>query len=146
MTNESQKKWLKINSLFLGLSMLTFGLLKFVSPFREWYATQVFAAELPAGSFQLGIFGEIAIGILLTGPYFIGRLHRYKHHVLLFGSLGLAVMMGVATYVHIHPNVPADVLPLKIKPPIIPLVFFALATMNGIWSNVARLKNKKSHH
>jgi hypothetical protein len=45
-------------------------------------------------------------------------------------SAGLVVNMGVAIYVHLQPEVPANVLPLGIKPPLIPLVFMLLAGLN----------------
>ena len=45
-------------------------------------------------------------------------------------SAGLIVNMAVAIYVHLQAEVPADVLPLGIKPPYIPLVFVFLAGLN----------------
>ena len=39
-------------------------------------------------------------------------------------------MMLVAFYIYVHPNVPADVLPLKISPPFIPGLFLVLAILN----------------
>jgi len=38
--------------------------------------------------------------------------------------------MLTAVYVHLNPNVPADVLPLKIKPPYIPLFLLVIALTN----------------
>jgi hypothetical protein len=45
-------------------------------------------------------------------------------------------MMLVATYVHLQPDVPAEVLPLGIKPPLIPLSFLALS----VWELVRVLR------
>ena len=45
-------------------------------------------------------------------------------------SAGLIVNMGIATYVHLQPEVPANVLPLGIKPPFIPLFVMFLAAVN----------------
>ena len=118
-------------SLFLGISILTFGVLKFVDPFHTWYETQIAKSGLPAPSFGFGIAGEITIGLGLIAPWAARRpLERYRRGILALSSLGLIVMMLVATYVHLHPDVPADVLPLKIKPPVIPLSFLGLAVFN----------------
>jgi len=53
-----------------------------------------------------------------------------RHAFAAGASLSLIVMMCVATYVHLQPNVPASVLPLGIKPPVIPLSFLLLAAGN----------------
>jgi hypothetical protein len=121
--------------------MFTFGVLKFVSPFRDWYTVQVTMSGLPVGSFTMGIFSEIVIGFLLFGSYLFWPLSKYGYVVLQLGSAGLVGMMCVATYVHLHPSVPADVLPLKIKPPAIPLMFLALAVFNAILAKMAGSRN-----
>ena len=46
----------------------------------------------------------------------------------------VVIMMLTGVYVHLHPNVPADVLPLKIKPPYIPIFFLLVAFSNLIWT------------
>lgn len=121
----------RILSLFLGISILTFGVLKFVDPFHTWFGTQIAKSRLPAPSFGLGMAGEIAIGLALIAPWAARTpLEPYRREILALSSLGLIVMMLVATYVHLHPDVPADVLPLKIKPPVIPLSFLGLAVFN----------------
>jgi len=50
-----------------------------------------------------------------------------RHALSAVACLSLIVMMCIATYVHLQPNVPAAVLPLGIKPPVIPLSFLMLA-------------------
>jgi hypothetical protein len=50
--------------------------------------------------------------------------------IVALASAGLVVNMAVAIYVHLQPEVPANVLPLGIKPPFIPLVFLLLAGVN----------------
>jgi len=52
-------------------------------------------------------------------------------------------MTLTAVYVHLHPNVPADVLPLKIKPPFIPL-FFLLIVLSNIILAIINLKKSKT--
>ncbi len=49
---------------------------------------------------------------------------------ILLASAAILPMMGTAIYVHLQPNVPAEVLPLKIKPPFIPVFFLLLALTN----------------
>ena len=38
--------------------------------------------------------------------------------------------MIVAIYMHLHPDVPAEILPFGIKPPVIPLIYIALVVAN----------------
>jgi hypothetical protein len=47
----------------------------------------------------------------------------------------LVVQMGTAIYVHLQPQVPANVLPLGIKAPVIPVVvlLLALLTAFAVW-------------
>jgi hypothetical protein len=125
---------LKVVSLFLGISILAFGVLKLVDPFHTWFATQIAKSGLPAPSFALGIAGEIAVGLGLIAPWAArAQLAAVRRRLLSWSSLLLIVMMLVATYVHLHPDVPAAVLPLKLKPPLIPLSFLGLAAFN-LWS------------
>ena len=106
------------------MTIFTFGFLKLFDPFHSWFHTQIANSNLPPFSFELGIAGELGIGTFLVMPFVANdRLRSHKHKVLAFSSLALVVVMSVATYVHLHPAVPADVLPLKIKPPFILAVF-----------------------
>ncbi|MTI38935.1 hypothetical protein [Fulvivirga lutimaris] len=130
------KKSVKSISLFLGISMFAFGMLKFIDPFKSWYTTQVVMSELP---FQQLSYWSGQLGEILSGLIFL-LLVLYRHKIspkkltlsLIINNVAIAFMMLVAFYVHIHPNVLNDVLPLKIKPPFIPAFFFALAILN-IW-------------
>jgi hypothetical protein len=129
--NSDPDRTVRILSLFLGISTLAFGVLKFVDPFHTWFGIQIAKSNLPAPSFGLGIAGEIAIGLALIAPWVTRKpLEPYRRGIWALSSVGLIVMMLVATYVHLHPDVPADVLPLKIKPPVIPLSFLGLAVFN----------------
>jgi hypothetical protein len=126
-----ENKVLRNTSLFLGVTIFTFGFLKLFDPFHSWFQTQIANSNLPPFSFELGIAGELGIGTLFVMPFVANdRLRAHKHKVLAFSSLALIVAMSVATYVHLHPAVPADVLPLKIKPPFIPLSFLFIALFN----------------
>lgn len=119
-------------SLFLAISLFLFGVLKFVNPFKTWYQVQVLKSGLGETSYWLGIAGEIFIGILiLLTLYFRKRLSKNQFSFsIIVASLAIIVMMMTASYVHLQPDVPASVLPLKIKSPIIPVAFLLLATFN----------------
>ncbi|UII23366.1 hypothetical protein [Fulvivirga ligni] len=126
------KKSVKVISLFLGVSMFMFGVLKFIDPFKSWYTVQVQSSELPFPSYWAGQLGEIFSGILFL--LLVTRFHSLpaKAFKILFlmDNLLVIIMMVVAFYVHLHPNVPQDVLPLKFRPPVIPAVFLILAVIN----------------
>ncbi|MEO7033552.1 MAG: hypothetical protein ABI548_06730 [Polyangiaceae bacterium] len=114
--------------LFLGAVIFLFGFLKLFDPFHSWFEVQVANSGLPAPSFVMGIAGEIGTGLALLGSFFARRRLGDVRHALSAGAcLLLIVQMCVATYVHLQPNVPAAVLPLGIKPPVIPLSFMMLA-------------------
>lgn len=114
--------------LFLGAAIFLFGFLKLFDPFHSWFAVQVANSGLPAPSIVMGIAGEIGTGLALLGSFFARKRLASARHLLPGGAcLSLIVMMCVATYVHLQPNVPAAVLPLGIKPPVIPLSFLMLA-------------------
>lgn len=122
-------KRIRIISAFLGVAMFLFGILKFIQPFKGWYAAQIAGSGLGSIAYTSGIAGELLSGILFLLFLAAGRgTHAVK--VLLPASLAVIVMMLVAVYVHAQPGVPADVLPLKIKAPYIPLVFLLLAVVN----------------
>ncbi len=128
------KRSVKSLSIVLGLAMFLFGILKFVNPFKAWYAAQVSASELPfqVWSYWAGQLGEIAVGAaLLLIALLPARFRREQITQILYASnLLIVLMMLTAFYVHLHPQVPADVLPLKIRPPFIPGLFLLLALLS----------------
>jgi hypothetical protein len=114
--------------LFLGTTIFLFGFLKLFDPFHSWFGVQITNSGLPPPSFIMGIAGEMGTGLTLLGSFFARRqLARARHVISAGGCLSLIVVMCVATYVHLQPDVPAKVLPLGIKPPVIPLSFLILA-------------------
>lgn len=50
--------------------------------------------------------------------------------IIQLASAAILPMMATAIYVHLQPDVPAEVLPLKIKPPFLPVFFIVLALTN----------------
>jgi len=79
----------------------------------------------------MGKVGEMAIGLGLLLPACFRQKFSNLHGPIVFAaSAGLVVNMGIATYVHLQPEVPAKVLPLGIKTPFIPLFVMFLAAVN----------------
>lgn len=131
-------------SLFLGVSMFAFGTLKFLDPFKLWYTTQIVTSDLPfqQWSYWAGQLGEILCGLVfILLPLFEQRIPtKINKTIFYINNIAIALMMVVAVYVHLHPHVPSDVLPLKIKPPIIPSIFLMISLIN------IRLYQRKTPH
>ena len=127
-------KKVKVISLVVGVSLFMFGILKFVTPFKTWYEIQILKSGLSATNYWVGIGGKIFIGLLLLFAviFWIKLSSRQLSFLIISSSTAIIVMMLTASYVHLQPNVPADVLPLKIKLPFIPLSFLFLAAINII--------------
>lgn len=139
-------KYTKVTTWFLAISMFMFGILKFVNPFKGWYTVQVSNSGLGELSYAMGIMGEIAVGITLFVCLIYGQRISMKSYNILTGLsfFIVVIMMLTGVYVHLHPNVPADVLPLKIKPPYIPIFFLLVAFSNLIWTIRNMLKAKRT--
>ena len=137
-------KYTKITSWFLATSIFMFGILKFVNPFKAWYNAQITNSELGQLSYAMGISGEIAVGTTLI----LCLIYRQKISTKVYNLLTNAsfftiiIMMLTGVYVHLHPSVPADVLPLKIKPPYIP-IFFLLIALSNIVLSIINLKKTR---
>jgi len=125
-------KYNKISTWFLAISIFMFGVLKLINPFKSWYRVQITNADLGQLSYVTGITGEITVGTTLL----LCLLYKQKISAKAFELLTtisysvIVIMMLIAVYVHLHPDVPAEVLPLKIKAPYIPLTFLTLALSN----------------
>jgi len=122
----------KFISGFLGIALFTFGVLKFFNPFKGWYTTQISNSGLGDFSYTIGILAEISIGTAFILLFiFQSKISgKYLPLMVITASTIVIFIMLTGIYVHLNPNVPADVLPLKIKPPFIPGFFLALAVIN----------------
>lgn len=120
----------KILTVFFGVTISLFGFLKFVSSFKEWYKAQIVTSGLPQFVNPMGIVVEIATGIAFLLPFVLSMDDRAKRFLLTVANYSMISIMIVATFVHLVPQVPSDVLPLKIKLPVIPLMFMAMAIFN----------------
>ena len=120
-------------SLVLGLLMFTFGFLKFVNPTIDgWFHVQIQQSHLPHSAILMGKVAEIMTGILFLLPRFLPWQAKREGGILLIACSSLALEMLVAVYVHLQPGVPPEVLPLGIKPPVIPLFVLLLGVIVAI--------------
>jgi hypothetical protein len=129
----------KVLSLLLGIWMFMFGFLKFFQPIRGWFDIQIQQSHLPHEAILVGKVSEMVTGILFLLPWFRRSLTaKSRDQVLLIACLILFTQMVVAIYVHLQPGVPASVLPLGIKPPVIPAVvlLLGLLTAFGAWKEL----------
>ena len=116
--------------------MFMFGFLKFFQPFRGWFEIQIQQSHLPHESILAGKLTEMLTGCLFLLPWLWRSLTaKSRDQVLLIASFILVVQMCVAIYVHLQPGVPASVLPLGIKPPVIPgtVLLLGLLTAFSVW-------------
>ena len=104
--NEMKMKSIKLISWFLGIAMFMFGILKIIIP------------TVVGSAFNISLVTD-------------NNLTKKKIKIIiLLASAAIIPMMATATYVHLQPDVPAEVLPLKIKPPFIPIFILLLALAN----------------
>ncbi len=119
-------------SLFLGVLMFLFGFLKFFQPFQGWFEIQIQQSHLPGEAILAGKLGEMVTGCLFLLPWLRRSLPaKSRDLILLLACLMLVTQMCVAIYVHLQPQVPASVLPLGIKPPVIPGFVLLLALLTA---------------
>ena len=130
------RRLIKPLSLLLGVWIFMFGFLKFFQPIRGWFDIQIQQSHLPHEAIIAGKVTEMITGALFLLPWFWKTLSaKSRDQLLLLACLILFTQMGVAIYVHLQPGVPASVLPLGIKPPVIPIfvLLLGLFTASGVW-------------
>ena len=130
---------IKFVSLLLGVVMFLFGFLKFFEPFHGWFAVQIQQSHLPQESILAAKLGEMVVGCLFLLAWLRRSLTtKSRDQILLVACLILVTQMCVAIYVHLQPEVPASVLPLGIKPPVIPgaVLLLALLTASSAWKEL----------
>ena len=134
----------KVLSLVLGVLMFMFGLLKFFQPFHGWFDIQIQQSHLPHQAILAGKLTEMLTGILFVLPWLRQSLAaKIKNQILLIACFILFTQMVVAIYVHLQPGVPASVLPLGIKPPVIPSVVLLLGLLTAfdVWKQLRAEKD-----
>lgn len=125
----------KILTGLLGAFMVMAGTVKFFDPFTTMFAKQIALSELPFPTLSrwMGQLGEIFAGLLLL-VVMIGNkalAAPIKDRAMQLSTLLTTAIMIVAVYVHLLPNVPAEVLPLQSKPPVMTLIILGLAWLNA---------------
>jgi hypothetical protein len=122
----------KVLSIFLGILMFVFGFLKFFHPINVWFDVQIQQSHLPHAAVLGGKLAEMATGILFLLPRLRSLDERRESQMLLIASSTLVFEMLVAVYVHLQPGVPAGVLPLGIKAPVMPLFVLLLGVVTAV--------------
>ncbi|MCK8120435.1 hypothetical protein [Pseudoalteromonas sp. 2CM32C] len=118
----------------LGGFMVLGGTAKFFQPFATMFASQVELSGLPLPKLAkfAGQMGEITAGIMYLLVLTKDKLISANTAEILLKSATLLtlVIMTVAVYVHLSPNVPAEVLPFQSKPPVLTVIvmFISLCT------------------
>lgn len=125
----------KILTGLLGAFMVMAGTVKFFDPFTTMFAKQIALSELPFPTLSrwAGQLGEIFAGLLLL-MVMIGNkalAAPIKDKAMQLSALLTTAIMIVAVYVHLLPSVPAEVLPLQSKPPVMTLIILGLAWLNA---------------
>ncbi len=125
----------KILTGLLGAFMVMAGTVKFFDPFTTMFAKQIALSELPFPTLSrwAGQLGEIFAGLLLL-MVMIGNktlAAPIKDRAMQLSTLLTTAIMIVAVYVHLLPSVPAEVLPLQSKPPVMTLIILGLAWLNA---------------
>ena len=130
------RRLIKPLSVFLGVLMFVFGFLKFFQPIRGWFDIQIQQSHLPHEAILAGKVTEMVVGVLFLLPWIWRSLSaKSKDQILLIACFILLTQMVVAIYVHLQPGVPAGVLPLGVKPPVIPVtvLLLGLLTAFDVW-------------
>ena len=127
-------KLLKISIGFTAFFMLVPGLAKLTDKFGSFFTRQIDLANLPFPvlSFWGGLLSEILFGLILFGFLFFSKKCKYKNmkETYIITNLGVAVMMLVALYVHLHPEVPAEILPFEEKAPVLTVTVLVAVVYN----------------
>ena len=125
---------IKIITGFLGIGMLLPGLGKFTEPFKTFIYKQLLLSGMPFPEILQHVvkLSEIGIGLILIYIAFSGNKlsTAFRNKIFYLGNGIIMIMMIVAIYVHLHPNVPAEILPLGIKPPAMAVVYILLVVLN----------------
>lgn len=118
----------------LGGFMLLGGSAKLFEPFTTMFAKQIALSQLPFPilSAFAGQAGEIVSGLVLLAFFAFERrfVGAFGDKLFYLTNLLIVVIMLVAIYVHLHPDVPAEILPFQSKPPVLTIIVMLLALLN----------------
>lgn len=120
----------------LGAFMLLGGTAKFFDPFTTMFAQQIALSQLPFPTLSAfaGQTGEISSGLVLLLFFTLGMklAGGIRENIFYLTHLVIVIIMLVAVYVHLHPDVPAEVLPFQSKPPVVTVIVMLLALLNMV--------------
>lgn len=137
----------KLLTALLGGFLVMAGTVKFFDPFATMFRTQIALSELPFPviSKWSGQLGEISAGLILLSVLIMGKRLNQKlsDQLFYFASLVTTIIMFVAVYVHLLPSVPAEVLPLQSKPPVMTLIIVGLVGLNAYLHKINTTKAVK---
>ena len=110
------------------------GLAKFTEPFKTFIYKHLTIIGFPLPELMQYVvkFSEIGVGLLMLFLAFKGAILRnsLRNKLFYLGNLTIIIMMLVAIYTHLHPNVPAEILPMEFKPPVMPISYIVLVLLN----------------
>ncbi len=129
-------KSVKIITGILGMFMLLPGLAKFTEPFKTFIYQQLENIGFPFLDIMPLVvkISEVGLGLALIFLAFKGATisSSLRNKIFYLGNLSIIVMMIVAVYTHLHPDVPAEILPMGFKPPVMPISYIVLVIINLI--------------
>ncbi|SOH93213.1 hypothetical protein SAMN06273572_1011068 [Monaibacterium marinum] len=124
----------RILSAILGAVLLIGGLSKFFAPFSDKFVDLVTLSQLPMPQTTIITIHatEICAGIVLilfSYAWTTLRTGAFNPLFQVANAITIVIMLSLV-YVNLHPDVPASILPLGIKPPIAALLLIVMAMMN----------------
>lgn len=127
-------KFTRLITGYLGAIMFVPGFVKFFEPFKTMFSVQIAKSGLPFPemSYWYGQLGELSTGLTMLvlflfwdkiSPAVTDKMFYISH-------LLVTIIMVVAVYVHLHPDVPAEVLPMEKKPPFLAVFTLIMVGLN----------------
>ncbi len=130
------KQSVKIVTGTLGFFMLIPGLAKLTEPFKTFIFQHLEIIGFPFPDLMQYVvkYSQIVIGLTLLFLAFKGNSLNLilRNQIFYLANFSVVVMMLVAIYTHLHPDVPAAILPVQFKPPILPFGYIFLVVINFI--------------
>ncbi|MFT5779929.1 MAG: hypothetical protein ACI837_002889 [Crocinitomicaceae bacterium] len=123
-------KSVRIITSILASLMLFAGVVKFFEPIKTNFYFQIRESQLPFPTFSqwAGQFGEIAVGLTLFMLVFFWKKipSTIGTKVFYISNILVIFILAVTIFVHVHPSVQAEILPMKSKPPFISIFMLLL--------------------
>lgn len=141
------KKSVKLITGILGFLILVPGLAKFTEPFKTFIYKHLDYIGFPFPDTMQHVVkvSEVGVGLMMLFLAFKGNScsNPLRNKMFYLGNFAIIIMMIVGVYTHLHPNVPAAILPFEYKPPIMPISYIVLALVNIYLYRKTNLQNEK---